>query len=295
MNNILKDHVRDYERGASAANHMQDGFGGHFGSLDGLDLDDNGWEDDFQLIDQETDFSRSDVASQMDATPAPARNTTSQTPSAQAVKQDTSPFSWNAFYMCLLFGAFIASNSKTDSKAAVPALSEEYRAESANVLKVLTSGIGGSAALLPPVMTPALAQLNQVKSEPSPGRSTVSGLEMASMTTDPHDTLGLLHNSLATPSRRQRETAAFSLSAASYDQLTNPDPFPSGPGSADAIMEAAPTRLQTAFDAMQQGRQNVDKVINRGLHERSIMWERVPEKVLRDFRKMVEESEREQH
>lgn len=286
MNNILKEHIRDYERGLSSASHLRHDFPNDFSSLDELDVEDNGWEDDFSLIDHDADFP-SDAIEQMETTPAPP-------PSANQApiqtKQDT-PFSWNAFYMCLLFGAFIASNSKTDSKPAVPALSEEYRAESANVLKVLTSGLDEPSALLAPTTAPPQPDRPHARSV---APSTISGLEMASMTTDPHDTLGALHHSLATPSRRQRETAAFSLSAASYDQLTNADSFLSGPDRSDATLEATPSRLQTAFDAMQEGRQEVDKVINRNIHERSVMWERVPEKVLRDFRRMVEDAEMDQ-
>ena len=150
---------------------------------------------------------------------------------------------------------------------------------------VLASGPDEPLTLLPPA--PVLPH-----NAHAAARTTISGPEMARITRTPQDNLEALHSSLTTPSRHQRETAAFSLSAASYDHLTNPDPFFAGTGAQDdETFEAKPSRLQTAFAAMQESRQDVDKVINRGANDRSVMWERVPEKVLRDFRRMVEDAE----
>lgn len=282
MNNILKDHIRDYERGAAAGHNHQDSFTTEFSSFDELDIEDSSWEDDFSLVNNnEID----NAIEQGEVTPAPPHSANTSV----AESKPETPFSWNAFYMCLLFGAFIASNSSTTSKPAVPALSEEYRAESANVLKaVLASGPDDSHSLMAPPTTLSQKIRSSTHSDAS---ITISGPEMARMTNNPQDNLEALHTSLTTPSRRQRETAAFSLSAASYDHLTNPDPFLTGPDGPDETFEAKPSRLQTAFDAMQESRQDVDKVINRGVNERSVMWERVPQKVLRDFRRMVEDAD----
>lgn len=280
MNNILKDHIRDYERQLASGNNLQNDFSNEFSSFDDPDIEDNSWDDGFALINN-NDFNNETIeqTAVARAPPQPASNSTTEP------KPDT-PFSWNAFYMCLLFGAFIASNSSANSKPAVPVLSEEYRAESVNVLKaVLASGPDQSYGLLPPA--PAASQ--HVRPHARSGASTaVPGPGMARMAAAPQNSLEALHTCLTTPSRRQRETAAFSLSAASYDHLTNPDPFLSGPDAPDESFEAKPSRLQTAFNAMQESRQDVDKVINRGVNERSVMWERVPEKVLRDFRRMID-------
>ena len=278
MNNILKDHVRMYERQAASGSNLQSGFPNEFSTFGELDIEDNHWDDDFSLIDN-NDFK--DTVEQVDMTPVSSLTNKTMIES----KPDT-PFSWNAFYMCLLFGAFIASNSSSNTQPAVPALSEEYRAESANVLRaVLASGPNEPHALLPPAPAPPHNAHTEAP-------TTISGPEMARMTIGPQNNLEALHSSLTTPSRRQRETEAFSLSAASYDHLTNPDPFLSGSDAHDdETFEAKPSRLQTAFDAMQESRRDVDKVINRGVTDRSVMWERVPEKVLRDFRRMVEDAE----
>ena len=287
MNNILKGHIRDFERqqALSLHNNPSSDFSNDFSSFNSLGIDDGHWDDDFSLIDNsDLQMDHSEPPTQSQAAPYLA-------PKPNDSKNDM-PFSWNAFYMCLLFGAFIAStsNSGTTSaslQASIPPLSDEYRAESANVLKaVLASSPESSHTLL-------TSHGRSVGGAPS----TISGAEMARMSSHPnhaHATtkLDALHHTLTTPSRHQQETAAFSLSAASYNHLTNPDdpdPFLSNPS--DEYLDAKPSRLQAAYASMQAERQDMDRVIGGNLHERSLLWERVPEKVLRDFRRMVEQAE----
>jgi hypothetical protein len=283
MNNILKGHIRDFERqqALSLHNNQSSDFSNDFSSFNSLGIDDGNWEDDFSLIDNnDLHMDHTEPPPQTQAAPYPA--------SKPNDSKNDMPFSWNAFYMCLLFGAFIASNSSTTSasvQASIPPLSDEYRAESANVLKaVLASSPESSHTLLS-------SHAQSLGGAPT----TISGAEMAHMsshTNHVHATnLDALHHSLTTPSRHQQETAAFSLSAASYNHLTNPedpDPFLSNPS--DEYLDAKPSRLQAAYASMQEARQDMDRVIGGNLHERSLLWERVPEKVVRDFRRMVEQA-----
>ena len=288
MNNILKGHIRDFERqqALSIHNNPSSDFSNDFSSFNSLGIDDGNWDDDFSLIDNnDLNIDHTEPPAQPQVAPYPASKATD-------LKNDM-PFSWNAFYMCLLFGAFIAStsNSSTTSaslQASIPPLSDEYRAESANVLKaVLASSPESSHTLLP----------SHGRSLGGGAPTTISGAEMAHMSSHPSHVHGptnldALHHTLTTPSRHQQETAAFSLSAASYNHLTNPedpDPFLSNPS--DEYLDAKPSRLQAAYASMQEARQDMDRVIGANLHERSLLWERVPEKVVRDFRRMVEQAE----
>ena len=95
---------------------------------------------------------------------------------------------------------------------------------------------------------------------------TISSAEMAHLSSHANPSqatnLDALHHSLTTPSRHQQETAAFSLSAASYNHLTNPedpDPFLSNPE--DEYLDAKPSRLQAAYASMQEARGDMDRVI----------------------------------
>ena len=282
MNSILRGHIRDFERESFASQPRSDDLSSDFASFDNLGIEDGSWDDGFAVLSTD-DFG-------MDCTESAAQGpSTPQAGKAVDTPPDM-PFSWNAFYMCLLFGAFIASNSNSTSsttsiQAAIPPLSDEYRAESANVLKaVLDSGPEASRMLLAvPSGSSSLpsSTLNErgPSSTPRDSKSSVPNLDN-------------LHLSLTTPSRQQQEEAAFSLSATSYNHLTNPDLYlPQADGDeSDEVTEQKPSRLQAAYAEMQAARHDLDKTIGSAVHERSLLWERVPEKVLRDFRRMVEES-----
>lgn len=187
------------------------------------------------------------------------------------------PFSWNAFYMCLLFGAFIASNSNSlSSSAALPQLSDEYRAESANVLKAVL-------ASAPADMTSSTIQ--QAHAPVQSGLpTTISGAEMAHLTGAHASTLDELHNNLALPSKQQENEQVFALNAEQYNALTTFQEDDHNMDFGDKA-SAQPSNLQQALAAM---RGNSDSRMSQ-VYSRSLMWDRVPEKVVRDFQRMVRE------
>ncbi|EED13391.1 bZIP transcription factor, putative [Talaromyces stipitatus ATCC 10500] len=185
------------------------------------------------------------------------------------------PFSWNAFYMCLLFGAFIASNSTSlSSPAALPQLSDEYRAESANVLKAVLAS------------APADVSSSTIQHLPT----TISGAEMAHMTsgsTIQASTLDELHKNLALPSKQQENEQVFALNPEQYNALTTfqDDSHNTNMDFGDKPQQQ-PSNLQQALAAM---RGNNDGGRTSEVYSRSLMWDRVPEKVVRDFQRMVRE------
>lgn len=204
------------------------------------------------------------------------------------------PFSWNAFYMCLLFGAFIASNSSSlSSPAALPQLSDEYRAESANVLKAVLASAPGDATS---------AAIQHSHSSTSFGRhqfgSTMAGAEMAHMSgsasvaaaaaASSSSTLDNLHNTLALPTKQQENDQVFALNVDQYNALTTfhdtdgHNPMDMG----DKPAQPQPSNLQQALAAM-RGHGNDGRTSQ--VYSRSLMWDRVPEKVVRDFQRMVRE------
>jgi hypothetical protein len=183
------------------------------------------------------------------------------------------PFSWNAFYMCLLFGAFIASNANTSlAGRSLPQLSEEYRAESANVLKAVLassppdlthpSAIAVSASAPQPSITMDLTQMGG-----SHARSS---------------TLDELHDTLVLPSEDQERAQVFALNADQYNSLTTFE-------DDGAPFKPQPSNLQAALAAMRSNAAQHRVHGGDDVYSRSLMWERVPEKVIRDFRRMVQE------
>lgn len=289
-NTILREHLERMEMNSSNPSDSGSTVRNDFSDYGGLNMDNPSWEsfslsDEFSLDTEQRPQPRS-------PTPTPARHPftldfSSKKTEKQAEKpltQSDSAFSWNAFYMCLLFGAFIASNSTSTSQPAIPALSEEYRAESANVLRaVLASGSpdGNSASIVGP--SPSSSALLP---------TTISNSEMAQITSGPTGgaatNLDVLHNNLVAPSKEQEDAQAFAMTTKQYQALTT-----LGDDEMGEDHVAPPSNLQQAYAAMRNnGLQNRAAFKGNGnpdIYSRSLMWDRVPQKVLQDFNNMVRE------
>jgi hypothetical protein len=187
------------------------------------------------------------------------------------------PFSWNAFYMCLLFGAFIASNSTSLPNRSLPQLSEEYRAESANVLKAVLAS-----------STPELSHPSG-HAVPGPTSGPVHHTQMAPMAAAPMPSssssgLDQLHNSLVMSTESQEREQVFSLNPDQYNSLTTFEDDGTG------VKSQQPSSLQMALEAMRSSqRMHGAGPPASDVYTRSLMWDRVPDKVIRDFRRMVQE------
>ena len=183
------------------------------------------------------------------------------------------PFSWNTFYMCLLFGAFIASNSSSSSLLSrpLPHLSEKYRSESANVLKAVFSSY-------PQDLTPSAHQPTLSMANDAAEMSTTLGGVMSSSTT-----LDELH-ALTMPTKEQEHEQAFTLTPDQDNSLTTFDESVTDGGP------APPSNLRQVYNAMRNDVAAAQKSSSSSdVHSRSLMWDHVPEKVIHDFRRMVEE------
>lgn len=275
-NNILKETVEKLERQAKPVSLSND-----FSEFENLTMDNGQWDDfDIPLESESTQSSSSALVVSMNNEKAPekmAATTTSSSPSS-----NDHPFSWNAFYMCLLFGAFIASNSASSSARSIPQLSEEYRAESANVLKaVLNSSPPELAQPSSSSNAPGISSSAAANVAPLP--TTISGAEMAQMTAGASSNLDGLHSSLAMPTKEQEQEQVFSLNADQYNSLTTFDDT-----NVDYKSQQHPSNLQQALSNMRNNA--AQRAPTRAdVHSRSLMWDRVPEKVIRDFQQMVQE------
>jgi hypothetical protein len=268
-NNILKETVEKLERQlkSSAPAVPQE-----FSEFEGMAVDTGAWED----FPMGNGFSMD--AGQVPAQPAHSALAVSNEKAPEKASTSDCPFSWNAFYMCLLFGAFIASNSPSVSSHSVPQLSDEYRAESANVLKAVLSSS-------PPELSQRENQPMAAPSGTAPMSATISGGEMAGMGSGPSSNLDELHSTLAMPTEQQEQAQVFALNADQYNTLTTLE---------DTDLDykpLQPSNLQQALAAMRNNAAQ-SKMQNRAtsnVYTRSAMWDHVPEKVIRDFRRMVQD------
>lgn len=310
--NILREHLETLERSAqypqTANNNV---FTNDYNGFDSIPMTTQPTWDDFPIA-NDFEMDRDPIKQE----PAVPRVPQQAPPKPDNCKPSDLPFSWNAFYMCLLFGAFIASNSPSATSnsssvalthPAIPPLSEEYRAESANVLKaVLASAPGPSSG--PPTqqfshnLTPRASSTSLGPNQHAIA-TTISSAEMARLTSGPGPSnLEFLHSSLSVPTRAQTNAAAFSLTPDQYAHLHDPFLSPRTDADGDFDLDATPepkpqqTNIQRALEAMRTGHEatlsnaNGERRRNplRGeAYERSLLWESVPEKVVRDFQEMV--------
>lgn len=304
QNNVLKDCVREVERqqatrGFTPGQAPADTFGTDFTSFGNLDLGDDSWEDGFSLIDSDDLRMEGEETPQRQLTPRPLPTPQYAADAPVAANKADTGFSWNTFYMCLLFGAFIASqpanstikdssSSSTTSQAeaptqsavtSLPTLSEDYRLEAGNVLKAVLSN-------------------GEEPADGAPNANAAYSLLASRGPVQHHSSLDTLSTTLTTPSRQQEAVAAFSLTPTQYEHITNPEgmldsPNPSNDAIPTHIVDEKPTPLQAMFASVQAERDNVDRLTGLGekARERSVLLERVPEKVLRDFRALVAESQ----
>lgn len=296
MNTILKETVRDLERQniREYAASVPDTLSNDFANFRTLDIDDN-WEDEFSFVNSDDLKMEEPDHLQRQATPRPPTSSSqAAVPHSAAASRDVNDdtgFSWNTFYMCLLAGAFIVSQAGSEATTSappaavvtphMPALSDDYRAEAGNVLNaVLASGPESTHEVLPSRPAPSSGHNNFPSAMTGPDLSRMTAQASANH-------LGNLYADLTTPSRHQQVAAAFSLSAASYNHIANADG--AFDNEEDEVVEVKPTRLQQLYAQMQAEKDGMEKLSGMGgkARERSVLLDRVPEKVLRDFREMI--------
>lgn len=281
-NAILREHLEKAELNAQPVPNST--FRNEFSDYENITMENAPW-DDFSMVNE---FSLGTENHALIHTPTPVPDNTVLVTSKKADKSlekppghtDSSPFSWNTFYMCLLFGAFIASNNGAVSPA-IPPLSEEYRAESANVLRAVLASADSSDA--PNALIPG-AIPGPSSSAAANFPTTITGAEMAQITSGggpPTSNLDDLHRNLVAPTKQQEEEQIFSLSTERYRSLTTLE-------DDGGDFKPPPSNFQQAYANMRNsGMQHTKNAPD--IYSRSLLWDRVPEKVVRDFRRMVKE------
>ncbi|KAI1913449.1 hypothetical protein LOZ61_002782 [Ophidiomyces ophidiicola] len=278
-NTILREHIEKLEQ-ASTSGAL---FRNDFSDYDSLTVDGTGW-DDFSMG-HEFSLDSDPRLSIRNPTPVPEKPLTTVLSKTDNVVEKLSsqtefPFSWNAFYMCLLFGAFVASNGSSMTATAIPPLSEEYRAESANVLKAVLA----SASPVQPTHSFSLATLAgpSATTTTSALPATISRAEMAQISSGQDTTmtnLDDLHRSLVVPTKEQEAQQAFAMTAERYNSLTTLD-------DDEGDITPQPSNLQQAY-ALRNSALGMKSTAD--VYSRSLLWDRVPDKVVRDFRRLVKD------
>ena len=268
-NAYLTEHVQRLESTAMSAVPSSSGFSADFSDFENLTMDSSPW-DDFSLA---NDFS-------IDHDPHPD-NTIVVLPKKSEksiTKDDERPA--GLLLVLLLFGAFVASKSSTTSSPSIPHLPDDVRAASATVLDNIFKDAG-----VQPSVDSRVAFAHRVEAlEPGPSstawsntKTTLSAAEIAGLS---HSPLDALHHQLVDPTKEQMREQLFSMSADQYNGIT----------SQDFVTEPPPPshyrrNLGEALAAMR----NNNKDSAAEVYTRSLMWDKVPAEVVRDFARMVSE------
>lgn len=264
-NTYLKETVERLEGAAMSAQASSNGAPTSFPEFEHLTMDSSPF-DDFSFIDNPV--MEIEAKHENAAIAQPRRESPSPTDSA-----DKSTAS-GLLLMLLLCGAWVASsNNNSTSATIIPRMPDDVRAASTVVLE----NIYKDAGLQP--QTNSHHMLNTVGIAPY-GASRVS---RNSRPTSSH--LASLHHDLVTPSQQQQREQIFSLSVDQYNHITSDDCVDE---HQDASHAPRKRNLGEALAAMRTQKQGPAGEV----YTRSLMLDKVPADVVRDFARMMEDSKR---
>jgi len=175
--------------------------------------------------------------------------------------------------MLLLCGAWVASRNNSTSTAVIPRMPEDVRSASAVVLENIYKDAG--------LQTQAGSQSKLSDAVVVP--NGVSRVSANSRTAS--SPLASLHHDLVTPSHQQQRDQIFSLSVDQYSHITSDECF-------DEQQDAGhPPRRRNLGDALAAMRAQKQGPAGE-VYTRSLLLDKVPADVVRDFARMMEDSKR---
>ncbi|KIM97630.1 hypothetical protein OIDMADRAFT_129628 [Oidiodendron maius Zn] len=261
---VLTEHIQRLESAHPTAGPSTNGFSSDYADIDSLTMD-GAW-DNISFV---NDFA-ADGEVKTEGSLVPSKKVENS-----LLSDPEKPAAQGLLLMLLLFGAFVASKGSSPS---IPQMSDDVRAASATLLEDIFKDAGVSQAASG--VAEAVAPLPSGGSwsaghAPSTGEAEMSGMASS--------TLGDLTDSLVQPTEEQNREQLFSLSAAQYNGLVSPD-----------FMQNVPPRSTS------QGRRNLGETLAAMRHNsknsaaevytRSLLWDQVPSEVVRNFAKLVSES-----
>lgn len=267
---VLTNHVQSLENAAmshsNGISNQQFSGGAHFGEMEGMAVD--GPWDNMGLFGAEFPMEHSEVKQEMQIVSTKKQEV--------ALPADTEKPSTQGglLFMLFLVGAFVLSSRQPS----IPRVSEDVRAASATLLENVLKDAG--------VRPSAPGNLDALATQPT-GTSwasapTVSmpvlGGGLDGMTPS---MLGDLSDTLTQPTQEQQNEQLFGLTAAQYDGVQSQD-----------FLQNAPAEKPTS-----QGRRNLAEALasmrsnsKAEVYTRSLLWDQIPGDVVRNFAKMVAES-----
>lgn len=267
---VLTEHIQRLEVSAPmTAAPTSNSFVNDYADIESLTMD-GAW-DNISFLDDFTNETEVKVENSL----VPAKKTENI-----LLSEPEKPAAQGLLLMLLLVGAFVASKG---SSPAIPTMNDEIRAASTTLLQDIFKDAGVQQAGTS--VSEAMAPLPSGSSWSVTPMPSMGAADMVGMT---QSTLGDLTDRLAQPTEEQNNEQLFSLTAAQYNDLTSQD-----------FLQGTPKRSTS------QGRRNLGETLAAMRNEnkkesaaevytRSLLWDQVPSEVVRNFAKMVQESQNRQ-
>lgn len=241
-------------------------------TVDGLDIDQ--WSDPFNdfVMDQSDAPLNASRPFETSLVLAPKKRMEGE----QEDKNSTS----GLFMLLLLCGAWVASKATTSMPVTLPRMPEKVASDAAVVFDDLMKDHGVSTFQSDGNIEPrssSEAGIQQI-SFPMPGSSSTSKLDR-------------MHNHLTQPSKRQEAESAFSLSTKQYNSYTSSDfaeRVYSTPPEDDSNT-STPSHRRHLVDSLKAMRDDA-KGQTANVYTRSLLWNRVPDDVLQQFKRMADQT-----
>ena len=266
-NSFLIDQIHKLESTAMSTAPSSTGFSADFSDFDHITMHSSPWEN-FSVV---NDFSI-ETEPQAERPVAIPFNQAKPT-----IKEDDKTAASGFLLLLLLCGAWVASRS-SQTAVNLPQMPEDMRVASAAVLDHIYQDAG-----IPPQPNSGAstyeAQAAKVPQPPDRRKTTLTAFEIANLSKSPLDSL---HHHLTAPTEDQLRDQVFSLTASQYNSIsgdTNYDSPKKSPKRNRRNLEQTLIAVRSRSDA---GATDV--------YTRSLMWDRVPREVVRDFARMVSES-----
>ena len=175
--------------------------------------------------------------------------------------------------MLLLCGAWVASRNSSTSTAIIPRMPDDVRQASSIVLENIYQDAG-----LQPQMGSQMKPSNAAMPQNGGSRTSINRQSATSP-------LASLHHDVTAPTQQQQREQIFSLSVDQYNHITTDDGFNGQQSPSQVPRRRSLGDTLAAMRAQKQGSASE-------VYTRSLLMDKVPADVVRDFARMVEESKR---
>ncbi|KAI4220540.1 MAG: hypothetical protein L6R36_007546 [Xanthoria steineri] len=269
-NAYLAEHAQKNDSIAMSAVPSSTGYSAEYSDFEHLTMESSPW-DNFSLV---TDFNMEPEHkvenSSLVIAPKKERN---------AERESDATTAPGLLLMLLLCGAWVVSNNGASSKSGpISRMPEDVRMASTAVLQTIYSDTG----LQTQASNPTKDFRSTTVRTDSSRRSRKNSRIACEATGRSHSPLGTLHRQLIAPTEQQQRDHIFSMSTDQYNGLTSDDAM----GGSSHVTLPHRRNLRDALAALRLNKQGSAAEA----YTRSLMWDEIPNNIVRDFARMVAES-----